>query len=85
MMNPSPNSSIPTLTMTRGPNLSMSQPCSGPRRPLSARESANAPDSSERLHPNWVCSNGKYAVKLWIISDPTSIWSEKPPPTIHHP
>ena len=64
---------MPPLTITLGPNLSMSQPCRGPSSPLSARERANAPDSTERLQPNCVCSNGKYAVKLWIISDPTSI------------
>ena len=53
--------------------------------PLSARDRAKAPESSVRLQPNWACSSGKYAVKLWIINDPTIIWREKPPETIHHP
>ena len=84
-MNPAPKSTIPPLTITLGPNLSMSQPCRGPRMPLSARDRAKAPESNARLQPNWACSSGKYAVKLWIINDPTIIWREKPPETIHHP
>ena len=56
MMKPSPKRSMPPLTITLGPNLSMSQPCRGPSRPLSARDRANAPDSTERLQPNCVCS-----------------------------
>ena len=48
----------------------MSQPCRGPSMPLSARDRAKAPESSDRLQPNWVCNMGKYAVKLWIIQRP---------------
>ena len=85
MMNPAPKITMPTLTITLGPNLSMSQPWIGPRMPLSARDRANAPDNMARLQPNWYCSSGKYAVKLWIINDPTTICIMKPPETIHHP
>ncbi len=44
-----PNITIPILTIIREPNLSISQPCSGPRIPLSALESANAPDNIDQI------------------------------------
>ncbi len=51
-MNPTPKIAMPTRISARGPNRSVSQPCSGPRMALSDRAMANAAAKRVRLQPN---------------------------------
>jgi hypothetical protein len=60
-MKPTPKMTMPTLMSTRGPKRSVSQPCSGPRMPLSARAMENAADSIVLLQPNSSLSTTAYA------------------------
>jgi hypothetical protein len=51
-INPEAKITSPTDTQLREPKRLISQPCSGPRNPLSRRESEKAPETRVRLHPN---------------------------------
>ena len=50
--NPTPNITSPARIILRGPNVSISQPCSGPRIPLSTRVTENANENSVFDQPN---------------------------------
>ena len=49
---PTPKMVMPTRMSARGPKRSVSQPCTGPRMPLSARDMAKAADRIVLLQPN---------------------------------
>ena len=51
-MKPAPNTHMPMRMSARGPKRSVSQPWTGPRMPLSARDMAKAADTSVLLQPN---------------------------------
>jgi hypothetical protein len=51
-MNPRPKRTMPTRITPRGPNLSVSQPWSGPSMPLSMRDREKAAASIVLLQPN---------------------------------
>jgi hypothetical protein len=60
-MKPTPKTTMPTRMSAREPKRSVSQPCRGPRMPLSARDIENAADTIVLLQPNSSLSKTAYA------------------------
>ncbi len=75
----------PMVTHVFEPMRLISQPWSGPRKPLSRRDREKAPEMSVRLQPNSVWRKTKYAPNAWKNRPPLRPWMTNAAATIHQP
>ncbi len=83
--NPHAKMISPAVTQVRDPKRLISQPWTGPRKPLSSRDMEKAPEINVRLQPNSAWRKTKYAPKAWKKRPPLNPWMTNAAATIHQP